>query len=83
MLELFYTKDYYIEAKPKLLILDKLFMQEFSIKKPSEAKNRYDSWLNNNTSSPKDITIYSKMVFGFEVHENMLQELPSPISSLR
>ena len=36
--ELLYMKDYSTERRPKLLILDCLFLEEFSITKPSESK---------------------------------------------
>ena len=38
VMELLYWKDYFTESRPKLLILDCLFSEEFSITKPSESK---------------------------------------------
>ena len=38
VMELLYRKDYSTESRPKLLILDCLFLEEFSITKPSESK---------------------------------------------
>ena len=38
VMELLYRKDYSTESRPKLLILDCLFLEEFSIRKPSESK---------------------------------------------
>ena len=38
VMELLYRKDYSAESRPKLLILDSLFLEEFSITKPSESK---------------------------------------------
>ena len=36
-MELLYRKDYSTESGPKLLILGSLFLEEFSITKPSES----------------------------------------------
>ena len=38
VLELLYRKDYSTESRPKLFILDSLFLEEFSITKLSESK---------------------------------------------
>ena len=38
VMELLYRKDYSTESRPKLLILDCLFLEEFSLTKPSESK---------------------------------------------
>ena len=38
VMELLYRKDYSTESRPKLLILGSLFLEEFSITKPSESK---------------------------------------------
>ena len=37
-MELFYREDYSTEPKPKLVILDSLFEEEFSITEPSGCK---------------------------------------------